>query len=736
MVLSPAIEKTVVSFAVFALNTEIYKRPEDVHRFAMEITSLADRLRASLAFLPAGAYLEHIHKGQLWVAVDSKNQKLLGYLMFGGIFPHLKVFHIAIDPQNEIKYTGKLLIQSLTEYANEHSYLTISAKVAAELPANKFWEKMNFRVVRHLKGKGSLPRTINLRVFELESSSLFGNDQPDDLKYKNKPTLPNPLRVIDLNIFFDLVNKRVHQKDAQQLIGLALENRIRLAITEEFLTELKRFSKNFDDDPILDFAKTIPRISRPEQPQLQALVDNLRQLVFPNRSESGVKAPNNQSDLIHLATCIAHNAQSFVTRELAILKHSVALLKTYDIEILTATDLIESQLDPSHNNFLQTPRYFENRISVEPFTTSKKEASLKFLFLMQVEEDHAHMLIGSHTSSTNRTSIVASDNEGILGYLYYERNNNDSTCRSAAIVDEKRILSEQVFDHFLKLVDKIQPSMSWNQVHIQVAGSQLNSLETATAQGYRIVTNTEQSGGLVSIKKSVFCGPVIENNWHAFTKGFADATNYSLPSSTQPYEELVQSGILLKNATTNSTVSISLRDLESSTNSLLFVDKRPAALIPIRKAYAEDLLNYETAQQSLLSSPEASLRPERAYYLSPGRESIFLLGAIAFFYVSGTGGGPKEVVCMSRITSSKKMGIDEAISTTRFGVVDQTQLNKISNNDGNVVVVTFDQITHFPNPVSYKTLKDSNIIDGANLVTSQKISMNHAITIIEHGYNL
>ena len=61
---------------------------------------------------------------------------------------------------------------------------------------------------------------------------------------------------------------------------------------------------------------------------------------------------------------------------------------------------------------------------------------------------------------------------------------------------------------------------------------------------------------------------------------------------------------------------------------------------------------------------------------------------------------------MTRVTSSKKMSIDEAISTTRFGVVDEVQLSKISNEDGTVVVVTFDQITHFPNPVSYDFLKE------------------------------
>ena len=66
-----------------------------------------------------------------------------------------------------------VLIESLKEYAKKNNYHTILARVAADLPANKFWDKMNFRIFRQEPGGRTTGRLINIRGYSLEDNNLL-----------------------------------------------------------------------------------------------------------------------------------------------------------------------------------------------------------------------------------------------------------------------------------------------------------------------------------------------------------------------------------------------------------------------------------------------------------------------------------------------------------------------------------------------------------------------------------
>ena len=92
-------------------------------------------------FLPASAYTEAAMKGHLWIAIDCSTKKLRGYLFFGGTFPHLKIFQVYVCPEFRSAGLAGKLIGTLKKYGEENSWLTIRARVASELEANKFWQK-------------------------------------------------------------------------------------------------------------------------------------------------------------------------------------------------------------------------------------------------------------------------------------------------------------------------------------------------------------------------------------------------------------------------------------------------------------------------------------------------------------------------------------------------------------------------------------------------------------------
>ena len=90
-------------------------------------------------------------------------------------------------------------------------------------------------------GGAARNRTINVRVRQLNTPTLFG--YPEGKPVSGLPTLARgksgytPVYAIDLNVFFDVVKRRPRAEHASQVIGAALDNVIRVVVTEEFAAE-------------------------------------------------------------------------------------------------------------------------------------------------------------------------------------------------------------------------------------------------------------------------------------------------------------------------------------------------------------------------------------------------------------------------------------------------------------------------------------------------------------------
>ena len=85
-----------------AMTERILKTPVEVECYIDQVRSLGDANRSALGFLPASAYTETAMKGCLWVAVDQTNKALLGYLLSGGTYPHLKAVRWNISSSQSI----------------------------------------------------------------------------------------------------------------------------------------------------------------------------------------------------------------------------------------------------------------------------------------------------------------------------------------------------------------------------------------------------------------------------------------------------------------------------------------------------------------------------------------------------------------------------------------------------------------------------------------------------------
>jgi GNAT superfamily N-acetyltransferase len=131
---------------------KILKSADDVAPYVDVVRTSADRHRDELGFLRAGVYAEQAAQGHLWVAVEVGSDQLAGFLLYGGRFPHLRIFQLFVRKDARSMGIGSSLIDELVKFGEENNFLTASAKVAAELPANSLWERNGFRLVDQVRG--------------------------------------------------------------------------------------------------------------------------------------------------------------------------------------------------------------------------------------------------------------------------------------------------------------------------------------------------------------------------------------------------------------------------------------------------------------------------------------------------------------------------------------------------------------------------------------------------------
>jgi len=122
---------------------KVLKIYNDVEPHLKNVQMCADAHKKEFGFLPPVFYQDQALQGKLWVAVNDEGA-LNGYLIFGGAKPSLKVFQMFIHPEHRGKGIASHLVKELEAYGEKHCFLSIKARVAADLDANHFWEKNDF----------------------------------------------------------------------------------------------------------------------------------------------------------------------------------------------------------------------------------------------------------------------------------------------------------------------------------------------------------------------------------------------------------------------------------------------------------------------------------------------------------------------------------------------------------------------------------------------------------------
>lgn len=718
------------------MDFNVVTEPKEVLSQVPLVRAVADDHREEFGFLPLSAYEELAAKGQLWIAQTADAKRLIGYLIFGGSGYEAKVFQLYVDPEARGHGVGSALLGRLKQHAHRSHRQLIVARVASDLPANRFWERQGFYVINQVAGGRSSGRTINLRIFELPRASLVGNNEiASGLEWvqipEADPLFSSPTYALDVNVVLDVTRNRLDADLAGRLFSAAFDGELRVCVSSEFLIEMRRHSDSFGDDPLLRFAERLPVLPELDKKTSSSLLTSLREVVFKDRSASSRRAKNDTSDLNHLAACIHHRIRGFVTRERAILRTSTELSERFGIQVLSPYDLMLPRGLDSTKSAYHSIQAGKVSITCVPYTDDQLAALDHFSRKLQVSSQYLSEILASGTSTRRRHRLLMHGNDRLIACVsFHEAPVTQRPTRLFLLVDEELPGAQTAVDHALGYLLGAIPNQRLVQCELLFAPSQILTRQTAQTVGF--TKPFASDGGLVGLSKLAFRGVVTSRGWPRFSGEFQAITGTSLPTYCPGFGEATCTGVLLQRSSSTTKRAMDLFTFETLLSPLLIaVSGRPAVLVPIRDKQASELLPGVEVQGSLFRK-EAIIRLERAYFARPSVAKLFRRGSIVVFYVSAASGGRGEAVGMARITSSGVSSPAQLnLGLLRQGVLSQDDLLSMTSSAPDIGYFTFDSFLSFPKVLSFRELKHIKCIGGANLVTSQRLSPTQFAAIID-----
>jgi len=716
---------------------KILKKPEDIICFADTISGHVDKNKKSFGFMPKNAYLNIILSGKIWVAVDNRNH-YIGHIMFGGKPPYnIRVFQIFVIESFRRLKVAEALIKEIKEYAENQSCLTLEAHIADDLKKSiKFYESQGFYKNCDRDSSNTTGRNIVIYTCKLNTLSLFSEEEPfsilNTIKQRGQIGLTDRY-VLDLNILFELIKKRDQSALIAEIFKSSFSGEYKLDITPEFIEELERHKK--EEDPMFDIIRTLPVLKFVDEYKLIDIEKDLRKIIFPERSKRSKNAKNDASDLRHIAYCIHYGIPAFITLENKILSSAQEIYKKYSLQICSPIDLnTEINLfDYSSINKINKLIDIKNIIlENNPNSLQIKE------FLSQTLDLDKNILkfIKAYPSDDILDLNIAYLNKKPVALFLVGKQKRENILTGSILVSHDKINDLlSIIDHFLETFSRACQKIAPTEIELYSSNTSFLN-ELCARRGY--ILNKNYNGKQNLYNKLIAPLIVSQFNWLDFKKIFEDLSSaeisieipeYKEDKNGLPYIEIKDKGRYQK---------IDLFQLETLFSPSIFLfPKRNGVIIPIKKAYAEELISRSEDQLPFDINSEAFLKLEKAYFRSPKvNKSLFIVGTIVIFYESqGKRGTGRGAIGSARITTSNVVSVQEALGQyKRNGVLSEKELKEIASNN-KIHVITFDNFKEFENPVSCKKLKEIGC-GKAGFVAPERVKTSALSQIIYIGYDL
>lgn len=716
------------------IRVTILKQPGDVLRYVDRIVAAADAHIRELGFFTPTVYRQSARRRRLWVATRPGSGEVVGFLRFGGTHQQLKVFQIfTLDTARRQGVAGRLL-NELVRYGEQQSILSITARVAADLPANQFWVRHGFALHRTEPGGRTTNREINVYLRELDVPSLFGKAAAMDespppaaeaITFRDRPRLPARRWVLDLNVVFDALRQR-DRGQSLWLLGAAP-----IVVTAELIRELERTSTEPDDD-FLRAARSLPRLPEPPADQVARLTGALRDSMGLTSDATSKRGITDTSDLCHLAACIYHRAYGFVTRDGRILSHAETLRDQYGLRVATPADLAPSDSGAADGASSVTAELDHRLLTGGSLKDNDRAALANFLERLGLSADRRDAVMNPGTTQQPAEQRVVRVGNRIVGVAALAPPTILGQPWTAHVyVEESRAESQVASEHLFDWLLRPRTFGKLYRIDLNSVAGKPTTKQVALDCGFRRV-QTGDGGPSATLSKLVYGGFLLPDGWRGFSADFKEQTGLRLVPTMPAWREASDKGIEIRQAVAAGN-RIPIFDFETLISpGLLLPVGRTGVVVPVRPSYAEQLLPPTVKQSSLLPDREAALRLERAYFFRAGRHGLLPRGTIVIFYLSE----PRmEAAAVARSTFSATLSKEEAVATlSRQGVLTSADIGARADAEGRVTAFTFDSLTGIPRVVSYGKLKRLDCVGPANYVAAEAISHDQLLRIVSAGF--
>lgn len=701
----------------------ILRAPAEVVELLSAVCNQADGEREALGFLPEPAYAEYAQQRKLIVLVSRNGQAsaYVGHLLFGGMFPHLRILQIAVSERHRKQGHATTLLRALISQAEKEGYLSISANVAADLlGANSFYESCGFAMTQRRAGGASRGRTINVRVLELETPSLLSlmkEPRTSPAIELLTPTINSqriPLYAIDLNIFFDAIRDRPHSANAGELFAAALGHQIRLATSQEFVTELKRTSTGRHSDPVLSLARQIPCLPPQDQTTINTLVPLIAEIVFPERARAQRLLPTDKSDVLHIAHAIAAGAQGYITRDSKVLAARDDLMAQFRLDVIGLSEFVDLIRSP-------TFEYTEPQKRAKNFIVAQPDADRAETFFRGQQISVREFFSTEDFRSLQRTSIT--DANEIIGVsLLRPAAAINEPSRTVVCVQQEHPYSSTVADFLISEHVRFCSRSRASRLLMMDIPSHPITRRIALSQGFQ-----KSSAEPSTLAKIALGHAITRTTWGKARLAIERLAGLKLPRNCPRYDKL-NIDVEVSNG---QRASSNLFDLETLFSPTIFaLAGRPAVIVPITRVFASDLLGTDD-QFSLLELPEAQFISRRTYFNATRAMRAMIRGAAIAFYESSKKSGRGAIVAVGRIVDVTSVTVGSVPERLQRGAVVENP--KMLTKSSKVLATTFDNLIVLRTPVTLARLREIGCTNKANFVSATPISPKHLQEILEAG---
>jgi GNAT superfamily N-acetyltransferase/predicted nucleic acid-binding protein len=692
----------------------------DIAPFLDSISAQADGERDALGFLPQPAYAEAARQRKLILLIVQDGDKIsyAGHLLFGGIFPILRVRQIVVAPRHRRHQHASTLLRTLIAQGEHEGYLNIVANVAADLKgANSFYERHGFLSSRQKAGGKTRNRKINVRILQLDTPSLIAymveaktTDIVEMLPRKRSPEIP--IYAIDLNVFFDVVKDRTRSHDASAVFEAAFKHQIRIAASQEFVAELGRKSNDPTNDPILSLAKTIPTLPLQEKSKIEDLRPHIGSLVFPERSALGKLKSTDESDILHLAHAVAAGASGYITSDAKVLAARDSLMKRFGLDVIGLSEFVYLLDLPNETTPIASKATKSFRIqapTIEEVTTFLKREGVS---------------IGGYLDASRCRRWAVFDHQGLVGVGLLEPSPAlERPSHSVVCVHQEHPFSSTTADFLISEQLRHCSNNGACSLLLLDISSQPITRRIALGQGFQHVR------GRSGLFKVALGGPVTDTTWNNARLAIERLSDMTIQEKCPRYDKPE-----VAISTNGTPKTIGLFEFETLLSpALMALPHRKAVVAPITPDFAADLLG-TNAQYSFLDVPEAHFLSRRTYFNTTRAARAMIRGSVIAFYESLRGGkGRGAIVALGRIvdvTSIPSSNAPELLQ--RGGVVDDIEALTKSNR---ILATTFDNLVMLHTPVPFRKLQELGCVSGANFVSATPITAKQLASIVHAGFS-